>query len=67
METHAWIGGIDLEVESRGLNRFLLVTGKTGEAVSESVGDSMNNQFCFICQITIFFEYRLRIDSIWAV
>ena len=38
MKIHARIGGIDLKVEGRGFNGFLLVAGEFGEAVGEGFG-----------------------------
>lgn len=40
VEAHARIGRVDLKVERRRFDGFLLVAGQTGEAVSEGIGDA---------------------------
>lgn len=40
METQAGIGRIQLQIECRGLDGFLLVSGEFGEAIGEGVGDA---------------------------
>ena len=39
VEAHAWIGGIELQVERRCLDRLLLVAGEASEAIGEGIGD----------------------------
>ena len=40
VKTHAWIGRIHLEIESRGLDGFLLFACEFGEAVGEGISDA---------------------------
>ena len=42
--THAGIGRVELQVERRRLDGFLLVAGQSGEAVGEGVGDAEFHQ-----------------------
>ena len=39
MQLEPRMGGIDLQIKSRGLDRFLLLRGQPGETVGEGVGD----------------------------
>jgi hypothetical protein len=40
VELHPRVGGVELEVEGRGLHGLLLFAGQLGEAVGEGVGDA---------------------------
>ena len=46
VEAHTRIGRIELEIEGRGFDRLLLLTGQLGQVVGEGVGDAEFHLLC---------------------
>ena len=60
MELEAGVGGIELEIEGGGFDRFLFVVGEAGEGVGEGVRDEEGHERASPLGSLLFFEEKTK-------